>query len=183
MYKDPNGLSSTLGSVTPVVDSGNTAYVQVGATEQFLNINTAEGSIDMKNYVSGNTAASANTFKICLSDVEYIYTVSDLKKLMNTLGIQCVPMDVIALSALPEHKKTLTTKVTPGKLSSLSAPTNINDPLSFWTQSGWSRKYIKTGSVTVDGDLIPIDGFIIQEPVAPVAPSPRTNSNGGLVNV
>ena len=183
IYKDPSGLSSSLGNVTPVVDSGKTAYVQVGSTDQFLNINTTEGSIDMKNYISGNTAASANTFKISLSDVEYIYTVSDLKKLMNTLGIQCVPMDVIALSALPEHKKTLTTKTIPAKLSGLSVPTNLNDPLSFWTQGGWSRKYIKTTSATVEGDLIPIDGFIIQEPVAPVAPSPRTNSNGGLVNV
>ena len=178
IYQDPSGLSSTLGSATPTVPTGQVAYVQVGAASQLLNI----GSSDQANYVHGSTSASANTFKICLGAVDYTYTSSELNILMNILGCQCVPMDVVALSALPAHTTTITKHKAPATLNDLANPSNELDPLSYWINGGWSRKLI-IGDKTDDSAPTPIQGFVIPSTVVPKAPSPSTNSNGGLVNI
>ena len=179
IYQDPSGLSSTLGSVTPAVPTGQVAYVQIGAASQLLNI----GSSDQANYVQGSTSASANTFKICLGAVDYTYKISELKKLMNTLGCQCIPMDVIALSALSAHTAAITKHRAPATLNDLANPSSETDPLSFWMNGGWSRKLIIGDATAADSTPTPIQGFVIPSVVVPTAPSPATNSNGGLVNI
>jgi len=105
-------------------------------------------------------------------------TTGQLSLLLNTLGIQCVPIDIIRLGDSPVHAKALTTKVEPVTLADLSNSTNELDPLSFWTHAGWSKKNIIEGFANA-----PIPGFIIPEPVVPKRPPPSTNSNGGLVSI
>ena len=184
IYQDPSGISSTLGTVTGPVPNGKIAYATAGDYKQLLNIPTA----NQANYREGNAGASANTFKIALGNIEYSYTHSDLTLLLNTLGIQCVPMDVVRLSAAPEHANTLTIlrRTPPTKVSSLADPLNTKDPLSFWAYSGWSMKYLKGQEGFENPSPVPstpITGYIIPKPIVPKKPSPSTNSNGGLVNI
>ena len=178
LYRDPSGLSSSLGDVTPAPPPSPPAYAQVGDAKQFINI----GKADQKAFIQGTTSASANTFKIALGPVNYTYTTAELNILLNQLGIQCVPMDVIGLSALPEHQRTLNTIQEP-QLANLSLYTNDKDPLSFWTYGGWSRKLLTDEPTTNQLLLSPIQGYIIPSAVAPTAPSIKTNSNGGLVSI
>ena len=174
IYQDPSGKSSTLGSVTVSAGPSPPAYVHVGATSQLLNI----GSTDQKPYITG----SSDTFKIALGDVDTSLSLTDMTTLLNTLGIQCVPIDVVALSATSGHLKALNKHVPAKSLNDLANPSNPDDPLSFWANGGWSRKLI-IGD-TVSGDIpVPIQGFIIPSATSPVAPPPSTNSNGGLVSI
>ena len=184
IYSDPSGMSGALGSVTASVPHGQIPYAQVGSTTQLLNI----GSADQLSYVQ----TSSNTFKIALSAVDFTFSPTQLNTLLNTLGIQCVPLDVIALSALPAHEATLKSMippVPPKTLSELANAVNTSDLLSFWAYSGWSRKLIIEGYTNPTPTPIPvpqatpIQGFIIPSAVVPKRPPPSTNSNGGLVSI
>lgn len=179
IYQDPQGRSSSLGSVTKSVNDGGIAYAQVGSTEQLLNIPSA-------NQEEYRKTSSANTFKIALSDIEYEFSSNNISFLLNTLGIQCVPLDVISLSADPEHQRTiqLAARNAPS-LQDLSNAKNPNDPLSFWAYAGWSRKLIIESfeNPSPVENAKPIPGFIIPTPIIPKRPPPSTNSNGGLVNI
>jgi hypothetical protein len=81
--------------------------------------------------------------------------------------------------------KTLTDVQPPQDLKELSNATNSEDPLSFWTHAGWSRKLAIEGFQDMKPVPVaaPIPGYIIPKPVAPKKPPPSTNSNGGLVNI
>ena len=107
--------------------------------------------------------------------------------LLNTLGIQCVPMDVVRLSALAEHEKTIKMVGTrnPSNFSELANQVNVLDPLSFWAYAGWSRKLMIEGFENPPAitPAQPIMGYIIPQPVVPKRPPPSTNSNGGLINI
>ena len=172
IWQDPSGISSTLGSVTMPAPSSPPAYVHVGALSQLLNI----GSTDKGAYVTGSSA----TFKIAIGDINKPISVSDINTLLNQLGIQCVPIDVIALSATPDHETTIK-KYNPAKsLNDLANPSNQKDPMSFWINSGWSRKLI-IGDTRTGDTPEPIQGFIIQTAVVPVKPPISTNSAGGAL--
>lgn len=182
IYQDPSGLSSTLGSVTGPTPLGQMAYATVGESIQLLKIPSATQA----NYLDG----TSNTFHISMTDVEYTYTNNDLLMLLNTLGVQCIPMDVVALSALKEHENTIKIRdtVPPNStpLQALSVGLNVNDPLSFWAKAGWSRKFIITEGFENPSPVVlpkPIPGYIIPKPVIAKRPPPSTNSNGGLVNI
>ena len=180
IWLDPNGKSSTLGSVTSAAPASPPPYAQVGAVSQLLNI----GTIDMPNYIHGNTASSSNTFKIALGDINTPISVKDMNTLLNLLGIQCVPIDVLGLASVPIHAKT---KIgTPITITDLATYTTSADVLSFWgMQSGWSRKYMN-GDSTVDSNtqqfpVLTIQGFIIPTATPPSAPSRSTNAAGGSI--
>ena len=176
LYQDPNGASATLGPVTSSVPSGQIAYAKVGSTDQLLNV--PEDSI-----VNYNTGTS-NTFTIALSSIDTTLSTKQLSTLLNTLGIQCVPMDVLRLVCKPIYLKTLEAKE-PINLSDLSNATNTPDPLSFWAYAGWSRKLIIEGYQDMPRvpPALAIPGFVIPKPVVPKKPPPSTNSNGGLVSI
>ena len=182
LYLDDSGKSSSLGSVTSTVPNGQIAYAKVGATQQLLQVPPdATGSPSTTNY---NTSSS-NTFTIAMGSVEDTFTTAQLSTLLNTLGIQSVPIDVVRLASNKAHVNTLTNPPPPQDLSALSNATNPEDPLSFWTHAGWSRKKITEGFE--DMKPVPvaanIPGFVIPKPVVPKKPPPSTNSNGGLVNI
>lgn len=184
IYQDPSGLSSTLGSVTGPVPSGQMAYATVGESQQLLKI-PSNSQADYKDKTS-------NTFHISMTDVEYTYTHNDLLMLIDNLGIQCIPMDVVALSALKEHENTIKIRDTIPSgmtaLQSLSVAINPKDPLSYWAKAGWGRKFIITGTEGFENPIpvlppTPVPGYIIPNPVIAKKPPPSTNSNGGLVNI
>lgn len=177
LYVDPSGTSALLGSVSASVPNGQIAYAKVGSTQQLLQVPAAS--------VSSYNTGTSNTFTIALGSVEDVFTTAQISTLINTLGIQCVPMDVLRLAALPEHVKTMTNPPPANTLDNLVNATNPKDPLSFWTYAGWSRKFIKEGFE--DMKPIPvaaqIPGFVMPKPVVPKKPPPSSNSNGGLVNI
>ena len=194
IYQDPNGKSSALGSVTAAVPTGQVAYAQVGAREQLAVIGEKE-----QPAIQTTTIAK---FSICLGQPDYTYTTAELAKLLNTLGIQCVPLDVLALATTKEHIDTLRLKNTPGSnlaslttLDSLANAANEKDPLSFWTYAGWSWKLLipakqgfqdyKEGfeDAAPVPPAAPIPGFVIPKPVVPKKPAASLNSNGGMVNI
>jgi hypothetical protein len=197
IYQDPSGTGAVLGKVTEMPPTAPAAVAQVGSSTQFLNI----GSNDKPAFQK----SSINVFKIALAAPDYKYSVAELNTLLNELGVQCVPMDVLRYGSSAEHAKTLDHKVNPilatstrlpGTLAELSKPTNLNDPLSFWTYGGWSWKNIiqseaKQGFMNYEGfeekapvkPTEPIPGFVIPNPQVPKKPSSTLNSNGGLVNV
>lgn len=133
---DANYTDSDLGNVTPVKPTGTTPAAVVGSIDQYKNIPTA-------SFANQNTK-TANTFTICMASVKdsYTYTATILDNLFNILGIQCVPLDVINLSVKPEHLASLAGRSDPTNLWSLTRAQNLNDPLSFWTNAGYSKKYV-----------------------------------------
>jgi hypothetical protein len=177
LYVDELGKSSNLGDVTDTVPNGQVPYAQVGSTTQLLMVPDA----DKSKY----NDKSSNTFKIALSPIDKVLTTKEMVTLMNALGIQCVPIDVLRLGATKEHLNTLNKKKDPVNLEDLANPTNQNDILSFWTHGGYSRKLIREGFEDAPPAPIaaPIPGFVIPKPIAPKKPPPSTNSNGGLVSI
>jgi len=175
LYVDPSGKSSTLGDITNIVPTGQIAYAQVGATSQYLNVPESSKAA----VISG----CQGTFTIALSPITDTFTTTQLATLLNTLGIQCVPIDVVRLGSTKCHVATLTNPTNPTTVEQLSNPTNPEDPLSFWTYAGWSRKYIQEGFTTKVPVAAKIPGFVIPKPTVPKKPPPSTNSNGGLVNI
>jgi hypothetical protein len=184
IYQDPSGPGAGLGSATMTAPTAPAAVAHVGLASQLLKI----GTTDKPAYLT----SSITTFKIALSSPEYKYTVAELNELMNVLGIQCVPLDVLNLGVTAEHARTLNSTRLPTNLAGLSDKTNIKDPLSFWTYAGWSWKNMPEGfqdykegfEETAPVEPIkPIPGFVIPKPVVPKKPSSAMNSNGGLVNV
>jgi hypothetical protein len=177
LYVDELGKSSDLGDVTDTAPNGQVPYAQVGSTTQLLMVPDA----DKSKY----NDKSSNTFKIALSPVDKILSINEMVTLLNALGIQCVPIDVVRLGSTKEHLGTLNNKKDPITLEDLSNPTNQKDILSFWTHGGYSRKLIIEGFE--DAPPAPlaarIPGFIIPKPVVPKKPPPSTNSNGGLVSI
>ena len=181
LYRDPSGLGSGLGDVTPAPPPSPPAYAQIGVAKQFLNISKA----DQNAFIQGNTSASANTFKIALGPVNQTFSTAELTILLNQLGIQCVPIDVVALSALPVHEETIKgIKAPAANLTDLAIATNPNDPLSFWAYAGWSRKLLKGEiSTNVPVQAQQLQGYVVATPTPPKAPSVATNSQGGLVSI
>lgn len=182
LYVDPSGASALLGTVTASVPNGQVAYAKVGATQQLLQIPAdTPGSPSTTNYVTN----TSNTFTIALSSMEDVFTTAEMSTLLNRLGIQSVPIDVLRLACTYEHVRTKTNPPQPGRVNDLANPTNQKDILSFWTHAGWSRKLIVEGFE--DMKPVPvasnIPGFVIPQPVVPKKPPPSTNSNGGLVNI
>ena len=180
IYRDPSGLGSGLGNVTPAPPPSPPPYAQIGVAKQFINISKA----DQPAFIQGTTSASANTFKIALGPVNYSFSTGELMILLNQLGIQCVPIDVVALSALPAHDETIKAAATaPETLSDLTVAINLDDPMSFWAYSGWSRKLLKGEPTTTTNLPVPIQGYVPAAPTPPKAPSQATNSQGGMVSI
>jgi len=182
LYVDESGKSSSLGSVTASVPNGQVPYAKIGATQQLLQVPPdTSGTPSTTNYKT----LTSNTFTIAMGSMDDTFTTAQLSTLLNTLGIQSVPIDVLRLAADAKHVKTLTNPPAPQDLSALSNATNPEDPLSFWTYAGWSRKKIIEGFEDIKPVPVAasIPGFIIPKPVVPKKPPPSTNSNGGLVNI
>jgi len=176
LYQHDLGKSGSLGDVTAanLVPTGQIAFAQVGSTDQFLQIPDSTKSDFQKK--------TSHVYTVALSPVDEVLTTGQLSILLNTLGIQCVPIDVIRLGENKEHLVTLKNKKDPLLLSDLSNARNDKDPLSYWTYAGWARKNIIEGFVNVPVSA-PIPGFIIPPPTIPKKPPPSTNSNGGLVHI
>jgi hypothetical protein len=176
IYLDENGKANNLGEVTDMVATGQIPYAQVGSTSQLLQI--------PPDLQSNFIVKSSNTFKIALGPVEEVLTPNQLSTLLNTLGVQCVPIDVVRLAATPEHLKTLTQPAECNTGAALTNLTSPSDPLSFWRFAGWSRKnIIEAFENPKVPSSEPIPGFIKPVSVIPKKPPISTNSNGGLVNI
>jgi hypothetical protein len=135
IYTDQDGNGSFIGPTTTGVASGGTAYIQVGATNQLSNMPN-EGILKYNN-------KTINIFKISMAPPDYKYTYKELDFLMNSLGINCIPLNIFNDAITMEHLKTLQNKnkkPNPTLLKELSMATNDKDLLSFWTYGGWSYK-------------------------------------------
>ena len=200
IWQHPSGLSNTLGSVTSAAPTSPSAYAQVGDLTQFLGVgpNSADSGGPRPTYEF--QSSTQNKFTIALAPPERPITVNELSRLINVLGVQCVPLDVIALGLLNTHANTLQWKsqavnAAPTSLDDLSnlRPNNSPDLLAFWTYTGWSRKSIETGfqdyksegfeDVAAPVKAQPIPGYIIQNPKRPNKPSPTMNAAGGIVSI
>jgi hypothetical protein len=169
IYADPDGASASLGSVTEAPPASPAAYAHVGDLTNLLNIGLGKTTDDYLKI-------SKMKFKIALGPPEVPVTASDLSRLMNGLGIQCVPIDVIAMGMSDNYKLCSTTATNLTQLSDLQC---VSDPLSFWTFGGWSRK--KMADETTDTSGIP--AFIIDPPTVPSKPSGSMNSGGGGLSI
>jgi hypothetical protein len=194
IYQDPSGISPGLGSVTVAAPSAPPAAALVGHIDHLLNI----GEKDQPTY----QAQSSGKFCIAIGSPDFVYTPAQVSKLLNTLGVQCVPLDVIGLGISAAHTNTMKLAQTPAtNFSSLKTLNNMynltdeKDILSFWTYTGWSMKMISSGTQGFQDykegfeetapvpPATPIPGFIIPKPVPPKQPSAKMNSNGGLVSI
>jgi hypothetical protein len=169
IWADPVAKNSRLGNATQVVPNGQVAYCQIGSIGDYDTIpgDTVQSFVD----------SSRVYFKIAMGPVEMTdITVDQLERLMNELGIQCIPLDLLHFATQKTHLTTLKDNFpadTPQKLSQASNP---KDVLSFWKIAGWSRKPFSTDPATT------ID-FVIPTPVTPRAPDASANSNGGQLVV
>jgi hypothetical protein len=180
IYLDNSGKSAALGEVTDVAPTSPPSYCEVGAIQQLLAVGASDQPAFQKS--------ASNKFKIALGSPDYQYSVAQVNFLLNTLGVQCVPLDILTLSQSSEYIKTLKLKNTPPKtLNDLANALNPSDILSFWTHGGWSWRLIPK----IEGfeeaapvpPAVPVTGFTIPPPVAPKKPARSMNSNGGMVMI
>lgn len=204
IWQHPSGLSNTLGSVTSAAPTSPGAYAQIGDLSQFLGVGPDSPDSGGPKPTSEFQSSTLAKFTIALAPPEVPITVNEMSKLINTLGVQCVPLDVLALGQLDAHVATMQWKsrspnnvpnATPTTLAHLSdlRPDNSPDLLAFWTYTGWSRKSIVTGfqdyksegfeDVAAPIKAQPIPGYIIQNPKRPNKPSPTMNAAGGIVSI
>lgn len=169
IYADPDGASASLGAVTEAPPASPAAYAHVGDLTNLLNIGEGKPTSDYLKI-------SKMKFKIALGPPETPVSASNLSKLMNGLGIQCVPIDVIALGMSDNYKLCSATATNLIQLSEMQC---VSDPLSYWTFGGWSRK--KMADETTDTTGIP--AFIIDLPTVPSKPPGSMNSGGGSLSI
>jgi len=139
IYQDPQGIDKTLGSVTPSVATGGSARIKVASTDQIINTEEAKQP--------AYAVSCSSVFTISLAPPEYDYTNAKMETLLNTLGVQCVPLDVLSLGINPNHAaakaEILRNKPTPTRVElSTDNSTSKKDPLSYWYYAPWSFKNI-----------------------------------------
>jgi hypothetical protein len=139
IYQHTTGTGSSIGEITPAATTPQ-GYVQVADAKEILLMTAVQ------------QAAFAETarakFTIAIREPEYEYKSSDLEILLNILGVQCIPIDVLANGASPnrikgiEELRAYVRKNLPLKVSDLSIdPTSSKkDPLAYWSFAGWSFK-------------------------------------------
>jgi hypothetical protein len=182
LHIDDSGKSSTLSKVAPSRDSASVSYATIGNASNLLLLTG-----DQRKTYSSTT----NVYKIAitpLEDVNSVLTVGNLSILLNVLGVNSVPLDVLRQGG-DKSRLDSTTVPNPTTLRDLAIGTSSassTDPLSFWSHAGWSRKHIENDNIQGFANYVqaePIPGFTIPSPVVPKKPPPSTNSNGGLVSI
>ena len=143
IYQDPQGIDATLGSVTPSVPDNTLARIKVASTDQIINTAVSERA--------GYATGCSSVFTISLAPPEYEYTNAKMETLLNILGVQCVPLDVLSLGTNPNHAaanaeilriKPITTPGFSRVDLSTDNSTSKKDPLSYWYYAPWSFKNI-----------------------------------------
>ena len=139
IYQHTTGTGSSIGEITPAATTPQ-GYVQVADAKEILLMTAVQ------------QAAFAETarakFTIAIREPEYEHKSSDLEILLNILGVQCIPIDVLANGASPnrikgiEELRAYVRKNLPLKVSDLSIdPTSSKkDPLAYWSFAGYSFK-------------------------------------------
>ena len=139
IYQHTTGTGASIGPITPPATTPQ-GYVQVADAKEILLMTAAQ------------QAAFAETarakFTLAIAPPEYDYSSSDLDTLLNKLGVQCIPIDVLANGASPnrikgiEELRAYVKKTVPLKVSDLSIDptTSKKDPLAYWSFAGWSYK-------------------------------------------
>lgn len=186
IWQDPTFTGGVLGTVTRAPTNKETTqiYAQVGAFSQYLN------PTDAKKYADDNY----QIFTIALSSVEDSPSYADINTVINTLGVQCVPLNVLALATSDDHKAAVSYARKNALDTFNTLPVNTTDPLAFWQYSGWSFKPSArekiydgfTGSMansSKSSNVPNLPIYITPSPVVPKAPSPAMNVNGGLVTI
>ena len=147
IYQDPQGIDATLGSVTPSVANGGQAFIKVASTDQIINLSSTGSPTPQESYATG----CSSVFTISLAPPEYEYTNAKMETLLNILGVQCVPLDVLSLGTNPNHAaanaeilriKPITTPGFSRVDLSTDNSTSKKDPLSYWYYAPWSFKNI-----------------------------------------
>jgi len=184
LHIDPMGKSANLSNVVPFSDPSTMKYATIGDASQLLLLSTEQ----MTEYSN-----SRQIYKIAISPVEdlnAVMTVANISVLLNTMGVNLVPLDVLNLGASSLHLPSIVNPVpntlTLANLANGTSSATSKDPISFWSYAGWSRKltsfqYVETFANYVEAK--PIPGFTIPTSAVPKKPSPSTNSNGGLVSI
>jgi len=174
IYQHTTGTGASIGPITPAATTPQ-GYVQVADAKEILLMTAVQ------------QAAFAETarakFTLAIREPEYDYSSSDLDTLLNKLGVQCIPIDVLKNAASPNHvaalaeSKTYTTNHTPLTLVDLSKDTSTSkkDPLSYWYYTGYSIKDVSPTST--------LPYYTIPSPATPQQPSAATNANGGLLSI
>jgi hypothetical protein len=184
IYKNPKSTDSRISA--PMPETGQTAYAYIGSTSDYLNIPGADEASMIEN--------TSNKFNISIGPPDQVLTAQNLDYLLNTIGIQSVPIDVIGLAMIPSTRRgasgtqwqdTLSSMTPASTKGDLSTGLANSDLLSYWRYAGWSYKNILEGFENPAPLPVPdpIPGFIRPQPVIPKKPSPALNSNGGLVSI
>ena len=136
LFLHPLSTNSSLGSVSRKISSGGVAYAHVGSTSDFLTISDSS-----ETATTDFLAVTRTTYTIALGPVDEILSVSNLNILLNTLGIHCVPIDVIRLAESKSYVNAIRNKKREAnlQLADLSSSSNSDNPLSYWIYGGWSR--------------------------------------------
>jgi len=133
IYQDPLAFKPRKDEVTPPAPSSGVASIQVGSPDDILSQNPY-------TYTTRTTSAK---FTISIAEPEYDYNNTKMEKLLNVLGVQCVPIDVLGFGTNPNHATANST--IPDNLVDLSndVTTSKTDPLAYWYYAGWSFKNIQ----------------------------------------
>jgi len=184
IYKNPKSTDSYVSAPSP--ETAQTAYAYIGSTSDYFNIPAAD--------LSSVTTTTSAYFNISIGPPDQAITKQNLDFLLNTLGIQSVPIDVIGLAMIlstrngatgTQWQETLSSRGTAQTVADLSTGLTNDDLLSYWRYAGWSYKHVLEGFENPAPLPVPdpIPGFIRPKPVIPKKPSPALNSNGGLVSI
>ena len=187
IYQHSTGTGPLLGTITPAATTPQ-AYAQVADASQILSMSAVQQTAFAEK--------NRSVFTLAIREPEYDYSSSDLEILLNKLGVQCVPIDVLANAANPNHvaaraeSAKYTTDHNPLNIVDLSidTTTSTKDPLSYWYYAGYSIKNLSTTPASTgphnrraNASMIPF--YTIPSPATPQQPSAATNANGGLLSI
>ena len=141
IYQHTTGTGASIGPITPAATTPQ-GYVQVADAKEILLMTAAQQAAFAET--------TSSKFTLAIREPEYDYSSSDLNTLLNILGVQCIPIDVLKNAASPDHVAALEESrknvITKSRLNvsdlSIDLTTSKKDPLAYWYQAGWSYKNI-----------------------------------------
>lgn len=209
LYRDTSVQGTAVG-ITPMVET-SAIYATIGNAQALLNISAVRDSATNKSQQMVYEERNRNIYKIAICPLENVSSLFDipdlsvtrnnLATLLNVMGINSVPLDVITLISKQcyANMNANTRAVIEGRTANLYDYTDRTNVLSYWALSGWSmRRLIDTAGFTdynensmreegfVDKpkqEIVYATTFVIPKSIPPKKPNPSTNSNGGLVSI
>jgi hypothetical protein len=163
---------SVLGPITKLPPTNTTPSIIIGSFSDYATMTGANlDAVQQK---------SQGTFTIALRNPRDALKEQDMRHVLNTCQIQCVPLDVLNLAIRREHIDALEDRNKPVSLATLSNQgISVTDPLAFWRWMGWTPKVVRIENKQGATDYS--HWYVIPTPAVPQAQAQQADARGGAL--